>query len=130
MTDATTSVEDAQERMRAICLAFPEVSERSGWRLSFEVRGKNFASLMDDHHGDGRLAIWCKADRETQAALVDEDPVRFFVPPYVGPSGWVGISLDAGDVDWDEVAELLEDGYRLLAPKRLVAQLDGLTAGR
>ncbi|MQA01098.1 MAG: MmcQ/YjbR family DNA-binding protein [Dehalococcoidia bacterium] len=117
--------EDAQDRMRAICLEFPEVNERAGWRLSFEVRGKNFASLMDDHHGDGRLAIWCKADRDTQAALVEVDANRFFVPPYVGPSGWVGIRLDVSDVDWDEVAELLEDGYRLLAPRRLVAQLDG-----
>lgn len=67
--------------------------------------------------------MWCKATRANQSAMIDENPERFFSPPYVGPSGWVGIFLD-GKVDWNEVAEILKDAYRLIAPKKLLAKLD------
>jgi hypothetical protein len=76
----------------------------------------------DDHHGDGRLAIWCRAAPGVQAQLVDEEPDRFFVPPYVGPSGWVGVRLDH-DVDWDEVAAIVRDALVLVVPAKVAAAL-------
>ena len=93
---------------------------------TFRVRNKMFATwaAADSHHGEGRPSVWCKAGPGNQALMVRDAPDRFFVPPYVGPSGWIGIWLDAG-VDWGEVAELLRESYRLVAPKRLAAQLDG-----
>jgi hypothetical protein len=115
-------------RLRSICLALPETTERlSHGSPAFFVRGKKtVAMFLDDHHGDGRLAIWCPAPPGVQAELVAQEPHRFFVPPYVGHRGWLGVRLDV-DVDWDEVAGIVEDAYRLVAPKRLVAQLDAST---
>jgi hypothetical protein len=78
---------------------------------------------LDDHHGDGRLAIWCPAAPGVQEAMIDEEPERFFKPPYVGPSGWLGVRLDV-DPDWDEIAGIVEDAYRKVAPKKLIALLD------
>jgi predicted DNA-binding protein (MmcQ/YjbR family) len=76
----------------------------------------------DSHHGGGRPAVWCKAGPGNQALMIRAAPQRFFVPPYVGPSGWVGVWLD-GPVDWKELAELLRDSYTLVAPRRLRALL-------
>ena len=114
-------------RVRAICMAFPETIERlsHGAPTFFAGGKKTFVMFLDDHHGDGRLAIWCSAPPGVQALLVDEEPERFFVPPYVGPRGWVGVRLDV-DVDWDEVAGIVEDGFREVATKRLLALLDGM----
>jgi hypothetical protein len=114
-------------RVRAVCMAFPETIERlsHGAPTFFAGGKKTFVMFLDDHHGDGRLAIWCAAPPGVQASLVDEEPKRFFVPPYVGPRGWVGVRLDV-DVDWDEVAGIVEDGFREVATKRLLAELDGL----
>jgi hypothetical protein len=114
-------------RVRAVCMAFPETIERlsHGAPTFFAGGKKTFVMFLDDHHGDGRLAIWCAAPPGIQATLVDEEPKRFFVPPYVGPRGWVGVRLDV-DVDWDEVAGIVEDGFREVATKRLLAELDGL----
>jgi hypothetical protein len=111
--------------MRALCLALPETNERpSHGAPTFFIRDKKtFLMFLDDHHGDGRLAIWCAAPPGLQATLVDEEPARFFVPPYVGHRGWLGVRLDI-DADWDELAGIVEDAYRLVAPKKLVAQLD------
>ncbi len=78
---------------------------------------------MNDHHDDGRVAAWCKAHHVDQQELVDADPERFFVPPYVGPSGWVGVRLDRG-LDWGIVSDLVEQAYRLTAPKTLSGLLD------
>lgn len=116
---------EALERLCATCLALPEVTERlSHGSPAFFVRGKKtLAMYLDDHHGDGRLAIWCPAPPGAQADLVRQEPERFFVPPYVGGRGWLGLRLDV-DVDWDEVAGVVEDAYRLVAPKKLVAALD------
>lgn len=113
------------DRVRALCLALPETTERlSHGAPSFFVRGKTtFVTYMDDHHGDGRLAIWCAAPPGVQATLVDEEPRRFFAPPYVGGRGWLGVRLDV-DVDWAEVAGIVEDAFRVVAPRRLVARLD------
>jgi hypothetical protein len=113
-------------RLRKICLALPEAHEVEAWaEPTFRVRNKLFAmyASADTHHGNGRHAVWCKATHVDQDLLVRADPRRFFVPPYVGPSGWVGVWLD-GDVDWAALTVMLRDGYRLVAPKRLVRQLD------
>ena len=113
-------------RLRKLCLSLPEAHEVEAWgEPTFRVRNKLFAmyASADTHHGDGRPAVWIKAAPENQAFMVQTAPDRFFVPPYVGPSGWVGVRLD-GDVDWAEIAELLRDGYRLTAPKRLRALLE------
>lgn len=116
---------DSLRHVRTACMALPEVEERlSHGSPTFFVRGKKtFVTHVDDHHGDGRLAIWCAAPLGIQEALVAEEPRRFFVPPYVGPRGWLGVRLDV-DVDWDEVGVLVEEAYRVVAPKKLVAELD------
>lgn len=109
-------------RVRRICLALPEATEGGGvGNPSWRVRDKIFAMRHDAH--EGRWGIWCKASRAAQHAVVHGDPARFFVPPYVGVHGWIGISLEAAQ-DWDFVAELIEQAYRLTAPKGLVALLD------
>jgi hypothetical protein len=108
-------------RVRRICLALPEVEERpSHGAPTFFVRGKrSFAMVLTNHHGDGRFALWCAAGYGLQSMLVDADPERFFVPPYVGHRGWLGLRLDRG-VDWDELAGILEDAYADVAPAKLV----------
>lgn len=96
----------------------------AGRHAGFRVREKTFAWHTDDHHGDGMVAVTFKAGPGVQAALVGAEPAKFFVPPYLGPRGWIGLRLDRDEVDWDEVADLVTDSYRLIAPRRLVAQLD------
>ena len=109
--------------IREICLALPEVSERpSHGSPTFFVRGRrSFVTVTTNHHGDGRFAIWCAAPAGMQAMLVEADPERFFVPPYVGHRGWLGFRLDRG-YDPDELAGLIEDAYAEIAPARLVEQ--------
>jgi hypothetical protein len=109
-------------RIREICLAFPETSERlSHGAPTFFVRGKRaFLMVLTDHHGDGRFAVWCAAPEGLQGMLVGADPERFFVPPYVGHRGWLGVRLDRG-LDRDELAGLAEDAYAAVAPPKLVA---------
>jgi predicted DNA-binding protein (MmcQ/YjbR family) len=112
-------------RLRKICLALPEAEEVEAWgEPTFRVRNKLFAMFASkaNHHGGGRDAVWCKAAPGNQQLMVRARPDRFFVPPYVGPSGWVGVYLE-GDVDWREVADLLRDSYELIAPKRLLKTL-------
>ena len=106
-------------------MALPEVVERlSHGAPSFFVRGKKtFVMFLDDHHGDGRLALWCAAPPGAQAEQVAEDPVRFFVPPYVGGRGWLGVRLDR-EPDWDEVTAICREAYRCVAPKTLAARLE------
>ena len=116
--------DEAVGRLRAICLALPEATEQETWGdPTFRVRGKIFAMVK---RGDGRVSAWCKAPLGAQGVLVGADPARFFVPPYVGHRGWIGVRLDVG-VDWDEVADLVAESYRLTAPKRLVARLGAAT---
>ena len=112
------------ERLRTICLALPETTERpSHGAPSFFVRDKKcFLMLLDNHHGDGRFAIWCAAPEGHQQMLVDADAERFFVPPYVGHRGWLGVRLDRG-LDWDELTGIVEDAFCAVAPKRLVDAL-------
>jgi hypothetical protein len=110
-------------RIRTICLELPETSERlSHGAPTFFVRGKRaFLMVLTSHHGDGRFAIWCAAPEGMQAMLVEADPERFFVPPYVGHRGWLGVRLDRG-LDWDELAGIAEDAWAEVAPPRLLAQ--------
>ncbi len=111
-------------RVRKIIEAWPETSEKISHGAPTWWGGrKTFATLHDDHHGDGRLAVWIKSTAETQADLVALDPETFFVPPYMGPSGWIGVRLDRG-ADWGMVESLLLEGYRMVAPKRALKQLD------
>jgi hypothetical protein len=111
------------KRIREICLALPEVSERpSHGAPTFFVRGKRaFLMVLTNHHGDGRFAIWCSAPDGMQAMFVEADPERFFVPPYVGHRGWLGFRLDRG-LDHDELAGIAEDAYAAVAPPALVKQ--------
>ncbi len=109
------------ELIRRLCLALPETSERlSHGAPTFFIRGKrSFLMVLTDHHGDGRFAIWCAAGDGVQRMLVDADPERFFVPPYVGHRGWLGMRLDRG-LDPDELAGIVEDAYAEVAPAKLV----------
>ena len=108
-------------RVRKICLALPETTERlSHGAPTFFVRGKRaFLMVLTNHHGDGRFALWCAAPEGMQAMLVEADSERFFVPPYVGHRGWLGVRLDRG-LHWDELDGIAEDAYAVVAPPRLV----------
>lgn len=112
-------------RVREIALAFPEVNERlSHSAPTFFIRDKKtLCHFHDNHHDDGRLCLWVPAPAGVQDELVRLEPDRFFVPPYVGHRGWIGVMLNV-EPDWDEVTGILEDAYRHVAPKTLVKQLD------
>lgn len=123
MTRAT-----ALEVVRRLCGVLPEVVERpSHGAPTFFVQGKrSFLMLHDDHHGDGRLALWCAAPEGMQGLLVEANSETYFVPPYVGHRGWLGVRLDGGIAE-DELAGVVEDAYSCVAPKRLLAGA-GLTS--
>ncbi len=113
-------------QLRKLCLSLPEATEKlSHGAPTFFVGGKVFVTFTDNHHNDGRIAIWCNAAPLAQDILVGADPERFFVPPYVGYRGWIGLRLDV-KVDWDDVAEIVADAYRMTAPKRLLIALDAM----
>ncbi|MBX3182950.1 MAG: MmcQ/YjbR family DNA-binding protein [Polyangiaceae bacterium] len=116
-------------RLRRICEALPEANERisHGEPTWFAGRGKVFAMLDNHHHGADHLAVWLPLPFGAQDDLVSLDPARFFVPPYVGGKGWVGVRLDA-KTDWDFVAELVHDAFRHVATKTLIARLTNTTA--
>jgi hypothetical protein len=120
---------NALERLRRLCLALPETTERlSHGEPTWFIRDKKVFVAFANHHHDNRLAFWCAAPGGAQEVLVAAAPDRFFVPPYVGHRGWLGVYLDV-PVNWDEVASIVENAYRSVAPKRLVAQL-GLRESR
>lgn len=109
---------DALDRLRKICLALPDAAEKEAWGdPTFRIRDKIFAMYRT---GDGRRSFWCKAPPGSQTILVGADPERFFVPPYVGHKGWIGMRLDGG-VDWNEVETVVRRSYAMTAPKRLAA---------
>ena len=116
MVDARTR-ERTLRRIREICLALPETSERlSHGAPTFFVRDKRaFLMVLTNHHGDGRFAIWCAAPDGMQKMLVEADPERFFVPPYVGHRGWLGVRLDR-PFEWEELTGIAEDAYAEVAP--------------
>ncbi len=116
--------EAALKNVRALCLGLPEVTERlSHGSPTWFIGGRpSFVTFVDDHHGDGRMGFWCAAPPGAQEAFVSTDPERFFVPPYVGHRGWLGVRLE-GDPDWSEVEEIITDAFRSVAPRRLLAGL-------
>ena len=122
--DKSPDVSGRRKRLVALCQGLPEaIAERAGVQhLAFKVRKKIFAYYAYDHHGDGRIALLCKAPPGEQGQLVDEDPERYFVPPYVGSRGWVGLRVDSPRVDWRAVKNLLSVAYVLTAPDKLRRQ--------
>lgn len=117
--------ENPLDRVRAMCTALPEVAERlSHGEPAWFVRGKKMFSTYADRHHDDRLALWCAAPEGSQGALVAADPDRYFVPPYVGGRGWLGVYLDVTPIDWAAVEDVVEDAYRVVAPASLVTRLD------
>ena len=111
------------DHVRRTCLALPEAYEKVAWGApTFRVGKRQFAMFLDNHHGDGRVALWCKAPDGAQEELVASNPDAFFVPPYVGGGGWVGIRLDRG-LEWDLVAGLLREAYAEAAPKPRAAKV-------
>ncbi len=117
---------DALTRVRDICLSLPEAHEVEAWgEPTFRVKNKLFAMYASEntHHGGGRPALWINSDQLTQDMLMRAKPTQYFKPPYVGPSGWVGAWLD-GRPSWIEIEELLREGYRQRAPKRLAALVE------
>jgi hypothetical protein len=123
---ARNSVEDRRlVRLTKICLSLPESARQlSGHHAGFTVRKKTFAYYLDNHHGDGIIAVTGKVLPGDNEALIAAQPDRFYMPAYIGPRGWVALRLDRCTVDWDEVAELVKTSYRLVAPKRLAAVVD------
>ena len=119
---------DPLPKLRALCLALPEATERpSHGEPTWFVRGKKTFVMYADRHHDDRVAFWCAAPEGAQATLVALHPERFFRPPYVGGAGWLGVWLDV-PVDWGEIADLVADAYRKVAPKKLIAELDAREA--
>jgi len=107
----------AVDRLRAICLALPDTTEKVAWgEPTWRVRGKLFAQLDDHHHGADHLAVWLPAPLGEQEAMVLTDPERFFRPPYVGQRGWVGVRIDRRP-DWSVVAQLVRQAYGLVASR-------------
>jgi predicted DNA-binding protein (MmcQ/YjbR family) len=119
LTRDITARMNVDEAVRKVCLSFPEAEERpSHGSPDFRVRGKSFASYMVNHHGDGRVALWLTAQPGAQQAYCEAEPKHFFVPPYVGPRGWLGVNLDKG-LSWKRIAELVREAYTKVAPPSL-----------
>ena len=111
------------DRVRGICLAFPGAYEKIAWSApTFRVGDRQFAMFVDNHHGVGFAGVWLKAPEGAQEELVASDPGRFYVPPYVGTAGWVGVKLDA-KTDWKLLAGLLAEAYRGAAATQSAARI-------
>ncbi len=116
--------EAALERLRTLCLDLPETTERpSHGEPTWFVRDKKVFVMYSDHHHGARLGFWAAAPPGAQETLLATDSEHYFRPPYVGHRGWVGVYLDV-PVDWDEIGQVVEEAYRCIAPKTLVARLD------
>ena len=123
MGKARTPADVAYDKAREVCLRFPGAEEKLSHGMpSFHVRGKMFAHFIDNHHGGKQqIAVWCKATIPNQQRLVSENSARFFVPPYVGVKGWVGIDVSPDRADWIELALLVEEAWMAIAPPKLVS---------
>ncbi len=110
-----SSLEDKRLlRLSKICMAFPGATrELQGSHATFRIKKKVFAYFLNDHHSDGIVSVCCKVFAKDNLALIAADPKRFYMPAYIGPRGWVGLRLDVGDVDWEEVEELVKGSHRL-----------------
>ena len=112
------------KRLTVLALALPEAKrELSGSHATFRVRKKVFAYFLNDHHGDGIVALACKVMPAENTALANAQPKRYYLPAYIGPRGWVALRLDLAKIDWSEVRDLLLGSYLLTAPKRLADQV-------
>ena len=118
---AKNTVEDPRlTRLTKVALALPETSrEIYGSHAQYLVRKKTFAYFLNNHHGDGIVAVTCKVLPSDNKALAGAQPDRFYLPSYLASRGWVALRLDAGKIDWDEVRDLLLCSYALIAPKRV-----------
>jgi predicted DNA-binding protein (MmcQ/YjbR family) len=125
---ARRSLIEPERRARVVALvgSLPEAiaKECGGQHLSLEIRGKRFGYYLNDHHGDGRLALNCKAGPGRSHELATAHPERFHLPAYLARHGWAGLWLDLPETDWEEVKTLLVEAYRLAAPAWLAARLD------
>ena len=121
-------VEDPRlTRLTKIAIAFPEATRQvHGSHAQFLVRKKSFAYFLNNHHGDGIIAVTCKVLPGDNKALVEAQPGRFYLPDYLASRGWVALRLDAGKIDWSEVKDLLWGSYGLIAPKRLAESVMSL----
>ncbi len=118
------AVERCLARVSKICLAFPEATcEIAGDHAIYRIRKKPFAYFLNNHHGDGIVSISAKVARGDNAALIASQPARFYPPAYIFSRGWVALHLDAGEIEWAEVRELISDSYRRIAPKTLAAMV-------
>jgi hypothetical protein len=118
-----------RQRVRELVDELPATSVTGDQHLSLYVRKKRFGYLLEDHHGDGRLSLACRAASGVNRLLVSRDPATYHLPAYVGAKGWAGMWLDRPTIDWDAVNGLLVDAYCITAPKSLVAQVRGDAAG-
>jgi len=111
--------------MAEICSTLPEATfEPQGLHAALKVRGRTFAWFLDDHHGDGIVAVTFEAPGRDNHGLIAADPERFYMPSYLGPRGWVALRLDTTSVDWTQVSDFVTDSYLMTAPKRLAAALE------
>ncbi|MGZ5493082.1 MAG: MmcQ/YjbR family DNA-binding protein [Thermoanaerobaculia bacterium] len=123
---APSRATDLLRKVSDICLTLPEASvEHSSSHATFRVRKKVFAYFLDDHHGDGIVSVCVKTRLGENQDLAKQDPVRFYLPAYIGPRGWVGLRLDVAPIRWNEVKELVRSSYRAVAPKKLVTATSG-----
>jgi predicted DNA-binding protein (MmcQ/YjbR family) len=119
---------DIHETVRDACLWLPEAEEFvAHGSPNFRVRGKTFATYAVNHHGDGRVALWLNAPPGSQELHVHAEPAHFFIPPYVGPRGWLGVALDQG-ISWKRVAALVREAYEKVAPAQLRARIGNTPA--
>ena len=111
-------------RLTKICLALPEATrDYNGQHAGFYIRKRTFTYFLNDHHGDGIVAVTCKVLPGDNKVLATANADRFYIPPYIGSRGWVALRLDRGAIDWEEVSELVVGSYRMVAPKGLAAQV-------
>jgi hypothetical protein len=116
--------ETQEQRVRRLCMALPEATEQEAWGApTYRIRKRIFTYYVDGHHHDGRVAIWCNAPLGVQRMLVEHDPEMYFVPPYCGVNGWIGVVLDF--VDDDALREHIVESYCMVAPKKLQAIVGG-----
>lgn len=121
-----SSSESRRKRLIKICESFPEISSEvaGDQHIAFRIRKRIFAYYLFDHHGDGMIAFTCKSSLSEQRRLIQDDPISFFVPAYLGSKGWIAIRLDLDEVDWDTVTELARHAYQATAPRKLAAAID------
>jgi len=126
MRDLSDSICGARrQKILSLVSALPQASAEvcDGRHLSFKVRGKTFGYFLNDHHGDGRVALNCKTAPGVNDTLARVASVRFSIPKYIGARGWLGLWIDLPKIDWTQVEDIVTEAYRLVAPRTLVSQI-------